>query len=136
MFPVIDLEWPHKDLSPNSRKHWAVRSKLVKAYRWQCAVLVKQALVKTGLNSVPSKARLAAGDRLCLQIDFYPPDRRHRDDDNVIASFKAGRDGLADALGIDDRYFTTNPKLHRDDPIAGGLVRVKLSVDSAGTKRR
>ena len=40
-----------------------------------------------------------------LWVDFYPPDKRRRDDDNVIAAFKAGRDGLADACVLMIRVF-------------------------------
>ena len=40
-----------------------------------------------------------------VRITFYPPDARRRDDDNMIGSFRAARDGIADALGVDDRRF-------------------------------
>lgn len=35
-------------------------------------------------------------------IAFHWPDKRRRDDDNAIASIKAYKDGIADALGMDD----------------------------------
>jgi crossover junction endodeoxyribonuclease RusA len=65
-----------------------------------------------------------AGSKLALWLDFYPPDRRHRDDDNMIASFKAGRDGLALALGIDDKRFRTFPYVQ--DKI-GGYIKVRIT---------
>ena len=37
-----------------------------------------------------------------LTLELVPPDRRKRDDDNIIASCKSYRDGVADALGVDD----------------------------------
>jgi hypothetical protein len=46
-----------------------------------------------------------------LSLNFYPRDRRKRDDDNLIASFKSGRDGIADALGVDDVNFLTTARL-------------------------
>lgn len=64
--------------------------------------------------------------RLHLWIDFYPPDRRRRDDDGLLASCKAYRDGIADALGIDDRRFVSHPYL-RDEVVKGGEVRVRIT---------
>src|SRR3546814_8129920 len=58
---------------------------------------------------------------LPVKITFCPPDRRHRDDDNMIASFKSGRDGMCEALGINDRLL--RPEYHFSDPIKGGAVR-------------
>ncbi len=46
------------------------------------------------------------------------------DDDNVIAAFKAGRDGLADALRIDDSRFRLHPYLQTK---TGGFVLVKMT---------
>lgn len=45
--------------------------------------------------------------RVLFMLVFSPPDKRHRDDDNLIAMFKSGRDGIADAIGIDDVHFVT-----------------------------
>lgn len=66
--------------------------------------------------------------RIALWLDFYPPDRRARDDDNMIASFKAGRDGIALALGINDKRFITHPMVM--DQI-GGFIKVRLSASVA-----
>jgi hypothetical protein len=35
-------------------------------------------------------------------LAFFLPDARHRDDDNLAASCKAYRDGIADGLKVDD----------------------------------
>jgi crossover junction endodeoxyribonuclease RusA len=59
-----------------------------------------------------------------LWIDFYPPDRRQRDDDNMIAAFKSGRDGLAQAFGVNDKRFRTHPYVK--DQI-GGMVKVRFT---------
>jgi len=61
---------------------------------------------------------------LSLVIEFAPPDRRSRDDDNLIASFKSGRDGIAEALGIDDARFHTKHSFSA--PIKGGAVCVRI----------
>lgn len=68
--------------------------------------------------------------KIALWLDFVPPDRRHRDDDNLVASFKAGRDGIAMALGIDDKRFRCFPYVH--DNQIGGFVRVRITGCPAG----
>jgi len=113
---TVTLPWPSKDLSPNARVHWTRRSKVAKAYRMACFTLC--------LEGKLTKPKTAG--RLHLWIDFYPPDRRHRDDDNMIAAFKSGRDGIADALGIDDKRFVCHPCVK--DQI-GGMVRVRITAE-------
>jgi crossover junction endodeoxyribonuclease RusA len=93
--------------------HWAKKSAIAKQYKQACWALTKEACLV-----VPD------GDRIALWLDFYPPDRRARDDDNIIAAFKHGRDGVALALGIDDKRFRTFPYVQ--DKI-GGFVRVRLT---------
>lgn len=61
-----------------------------------------------------------------LWMTFYPPDKRHRDDDNLIASFKSGRDGMAEAIGIDDKRFRLHPFVS-DVTKPGGTVEVTIT---------
>lgn len=116
-FEVI-FPWPSKDLNPNVRSHWSAKSKAAKAYRAACYVLTKQALNGNGRNYPP------LAEKLHLWLSFYPPDRRHRDDDNMIAAFKSGRDGLAEALGINDKKFVTHPMVMGE---IGGMVKVRIT---------
>lgn len=111
---VLCLPWPPKELSPNARVHWAKKAKITKAYRWEAWALAKRA----GLVAPES-------GRVLLVLEFVPPDRRHRDEDNCLASFKAARDGLADALGINDHRFTTQFSM-RAEPVSGGMVLVRI----------
>lgn len=109
------LPWPPKVLSPNARSHWATKSKAAKAYRYRCFLEAKA-------------VRLAAPvGRVLLSLEFVPPNRQRRDDDNLLAAFKAGRDGLADALGVDDSLFVSQVRLMTDEVCPGGAVRVTLS---------
>lgn len=112
MHEVI-LPWPPKELNPNARIHWAKKAPIAKKYKQVCWALIKE-------------ARLVAPDceRIAMWLDFYPPDRRARDDDNIIASFKHGRDGVALALGIDDKRFRVMPYVQ--DKI-GGFIRLRLT---------
>lgn len=108
----LKFPWPPKELSPNKRLHWAKVAKVKKQYRQACYLLTKQAGEKLQ-------------GKLSVDIEFVVPDKRNRDDDNMIASFKAGRDGVAEALGVDDVYFNTTYRVNRE-PIKGGAVIVKI----------
>lgn len=110
----VTLPWPPKELSPNARIHWSRRSKAAKAYRRACHVLTLEA----GIRGVDWD-----GD-VHLWIDFFPPDRRHRDDDNMIAAFKSGRDGMADAMSINDKRFRIHPYVQT---AIGGMVKVRIT---------
>jgi crossover junction endodeoxyribonuclease RusA len=111
---VVILPWPPAQLNPNfrSRSHWP-KTNAAKQYRRACWALTKQA-------------------RLCvewsgpvyLRLTFVPPNRRSRDHDNLIASMKAGLDGLADGLGLDDSRFRLLPAVVASE--VGGMVRVEL----------
>lgn len=115
----VTLPWPPKELSPNARIHWSRRSKAAKAYRRACHVMTLEA----GIRGVDW-----TGD-IHLWIDFYPPDRRHRDDDNMIAAFKAGRDGMADAMGLDDKRFRIHPFVKSE---IGGMVKIRITPGPEG----
>jgi len=56
--------------------------------------------------ALESKLKAPKGDgKIEIEITFYPPDKRHRDADNMVASIKAGLDGIADALRVNDKRF-------------------------------
>lgn len=91
---MIFLPFPPKELSPNARLHWAKTAKAKKIYRLECFIEAKlQGITKLDDPKKPINVSLV----------FYPPDKRKRDWDNALAAAKAGLDGLADALGVDDR---------------------------------
>lgn len=114
MIEVV-LPWPHKYLSPNARVHWAKRSKAAKAYRTECGWHVRAA---------GPKPKFAPSGPITLDIEFVQPDQRGRDLDNMLASIKAGIDGIADALGVNDRRFVFRIRRSSD---VGGMVRVRIA---------
>lgn len=63
-------------------------------------------------------------DALHLTITFVPPDRRHRDLDNMLSSIKAGLDGLRDVLSVDDSKWSLT--IRKADAI-GGMVKVEVA---------
>lgn len=117
----VELDWPPRELSPNARvKHWAIKANAAKGYRHKCFIETKVACVSVDWDG-----------EVHLWITFYPPDKRSRDDDNLIAAFKNGRDGIADALGIDDKRFRTHPWVS-DEVRKGGEVVVRFSQGPTG----
>jgi crossover junction endodeoxyribonuclease RusA len=111
------LPWPDRRLHPNARVHWKAKSPVTKAARSTAHLLALEA----GWHRV----ELPAG-KLHVWIDFYPPDRRRRDDDGLLASMKAARDGIADALKVDDNRFVSHPQL-MDEVRPGGQVVVRIT---------
>lgn len=109
---LIILPWPPTALSPNARGHWSKLAKAKKAYREACAWTAKLH------GASPIQA-----DRLHLTLEFVPPSRRAFDLDNALASCKAGLDGLADVLCVDDSRWSLTIRKAPDGEI-GGMVRV------------
>lgn len=117
MLGELILPWPDKAMSPNARVHWSVKSKAVKIARSFAFLKTKEA----GWD----KIELPEG-RLHLWIDFYPPTKRMPDDDNMLSRCKAYRDGIADALGIDDKRFISHPFV-KSEVVKGGEVRIRIT---------
>ena len=109
---TFTLPWPPSALSPNARQHWSQLSKAKKAYRAACAWTAKE-----------QGAQRIEAERLHLTITFVPPNRRAHDLDNCLSRFKAGADGLADVLGVDDKHWTLT--ISKADTV-GGMVRVEV----------
>ena len=93
----IELDFPPAALFPNRSKgkHWGVMHKPKVEYRETSYWLTKK----------QAGSWKHAGGDLHLTLTFYMPDKRHRDADNCLAAAKAGLDGMADALGMNDRHF-------------------------------
>lgn len=111
---IVELPWPHKDLSPNARVHFMALSRAKKKYRRDCMYAV---MAVNATASGPQE----------LGFMFHPPHNRRYDKDNLIASMKAGIDGIADALKIDDSNFHIGPpEIGAIAP--GGKVRVFIKA--------
>lgn len=99
---MIVLPWPDKRLTPNAKRrtHWRSYQPAIKADRQTGYVLTVMAI-----PLARKRALVGLVGKIPMTIRFVPPDARHRDDDGMIGAFKHMRDGIADALGIDDRRF-------------------------------
>lgn len=107
---MIELPWPATELHPNARVHWSVKARKAKAYRADAGFITKA-------------AKVSAGE--ILHITFMPPDRRHRDLDGMFSAIKSGLDGVADAMGINDRHFRF--VLEIGEVVRGGRVVIMVA---------
>ncbi|MEN3145715.1 endonuclease [Neorhizobium sp. IRAMC:178] len=108
------LPWPDKKLSPNARVHWRTLARAKK----QTKEFSYYRAMEAGLRKI-------AADTVAARYTFYPPSRRRFDLDNLIGRMKAGQDGIAMAIGVDDSKWTTTYKLA--GPIEkAGMVKVEL----------
>jgi len=88
--PII-LPFPDKRLSPNARMNrFALNT-------------VKQEARLIGFLAAKQSGLILPNANLQAFIKINPPDSRWRDDDNILASLKGHRDGIFDALGINDK---------------------------------
>lgn len=111
---MIILPWPNRVLHPNARSHWAAKAKAAKAYRKAAGWLTKA--------SGDTVDGMGAVD---LHITFYPPNKRKHDLDGCLSAIKAGIDGVADALKVDDSRFTI--RIEKGEIIKGGEVRIIIT---------
>lgn len=114
---MIELGWPAKALSPNARVHHMALYKAKKAAKEEAFFATKAAMHGWSFAH--------HGERLPFVVTAYPPtDGQSRDDDNLAASTKASRDGIARALGIDDKFF--DQRLQWGEPVKGGKIVVAV----------
>lgn len=116
----VALPWPDRRLHPNGRIHWAPHAAAKKAARAYAHAI-------TCATSTPAqRAALKAAGAVNVSMTFNPPDNRRRDDDGMIASMKAARDGIADAIGVDDSKWRTSYAIL--GPVKGGRVVVEVTA--------
>ena len=103
----VTLPWPPAQLSPNFRTR---RASWIGAVRKAYRAKVAEAIWARGVRPTDGVA--------LREIIFHPPTRAKRDDDNLRAMFKAGRDAVAEVLGVDDVTFNEIP--HRIGAVVKG----------------
>lgn len=118
--PTVSFPWPSPQVFPNFKRahHWRSYRTFEQSERGNGALITCEAIPYTVRHLVQGEGKLR------LRIDFYPPDRRKRDDDGCIGAFKHYRDGFADALGVDDARFRCQYEFH--EPEKPGRVEVTV----------
>lgn len=107
---MITLPWPPAALSSNARGHWTTRARATRKYRDDAR-----------LCTLAAKPSVPAEGEIALTIRFVPPHRRF-DPANYPAMAKAGIDGIADALKVNDKRFA--PVWTYAEPEKPGRVEV------------
>lgn len=114
----IDLSWPAAELSPNARVHHMVAHRFKKAAKIEAGWATK---IAKPFRWAPN------GERVKVHFIAHPPKGwRTGDDDNLVARCKAHLDGIAEALGINDRLFEA-PTIAWSDRCERGKLIVELS---------
>lgn len=121
---IIELGWPSARLSPNARgSHWP-RTHAAKIAREEAYSAARQAM---GAQFGPSFTKLPhdGESNIVLRQIAHPPDKRERDRDGIDARLKSHRDGIADALGVNDRFFRPTG-IEWGAPVHGGKVVIEV----------
>ena len=116
---TITFSWPDKKLWPNDKngKAWmSYQAEKVRA-RDEGYWSTKKAL---GANSIQLQSRTPT------KVTFVFPDRRNRDIEGCIGAIKHHIDGIAKALGVDDRIFRPWTVDDALDAKGKGLVIVEI----------
>lgn len=92
----IILPFPSRKLSPNYHAGWRakeVERSAAYSHGYKAALIAKRS------------ESFVYADEYQVNIAICPPDRRHRDIDNIHASLKHYIDGVCEILEINDRQF-------------------------------
>lgn len=105
------FDWPDSKLNPNDRAHYQTKAK-IRAKQKSAAFYITKSYGKKWPEPV------------AIDIIFHPPNKRHRDLDNLLASCKGMIDGICEAMGINDKNI--HPiTLDWGDVVKGGRVEIK-----------
>lgn len=99
---IITLPLPPKELSPNARVHWRVKSKATGGYR--------ERAMYAGWDLFPRSSSAPLHNTATVQVQWFTKTAHRPDGDNALASLKALFDGLTDAgIFSDDKWLTHLP---------------------------
>jgi crossover junction endodeoxyribonuclease RusA len=117
---VLELPWPDARLKPNSRVHFmslaTAKREAKDAANWTTrATIGRNKFVHDGTSDI------------VLKQVAHPPDNRARDRDNLDASLKAARDGIALGLGVNDKHFRPTG-IEWGEVIPGGRIVITVTA--------
>lgn len=104
---------------PNAREHWAAKMRRTKQQRTAAHLALIEQVGRERLRSI---ARCAV-----ISITLARIGGRPMDDDNLAAALKPIRDGVADALGLDDGDYRLRWRYEQHP--GGRSVTVKIVID-------
>lgn len=109
---MIVLPFPDACLSGHNTGHWSKKARVVATHRAWAFHATRAA-----------KATVQEAGDIAITFRFFPPDRRG-DRTNYPNRLKPYIDGIAEALGINDRRFL--PAYEFADPEKPGRIEVRL----------
>jgi crossover junction endodeoxyribonuclease RusA len=112
---AITLPWPDKLLWPRSRPHWAVKARVTSVAKALAFYTAKA-----------NKPTLYGSSELVVKVVGNAPSKRSYDGDNLQAACKAYFDGIAAAIGIDDKHWRFDG-VTKGDPVKGGQVVIIIA---------
>ena len=118
---TLEIPWPVKEVFPNFRQshHWTSFTEQRKSQR-DTAKAIAERCTPTQADF----AVLAGLDKIPFDVEFYPPDRRHRDDDGMVGAIKSARDGIADGLNVNDRRFRATYRFMEPEKPGRVVIRI------------
>lgn len=117
----VSVPYPPKALSPNASVHHMALYRAKRAYKDAVCTLC----LAHGANRLTGP--------FLVHVTFHPINRGPvPDKDNLIAAFKAGQDGLAQALGVDDREFNDRLTHSIGDRSPQGEVVIDVVCETEG----
>lgn len=111
---IIRLAWPDAPLWQNRRYHRQVVARAKAAQRKEAWALALHHAVERMPEAV-------------IEFTFHPPPRSRPDAQNLPATVKGAIDGIADAMGCDDRGFRCVFPNQVAEKIKGGCVLVHVT---------
>ena len=111
---VIELPHPSGKLGGNGRVHWSVKHKLSHAVKVAAKLLALRCIEEHGYPVTESPSR--------YRVQWFYKGCRP-DDDNVLSRCKYVKDGMCEALGIDDAQLSLDGIELLHDKVLAGTVR-------------
>lgn len=115
---LLETLIPLKTVSEtNVREHWTARHRRRSQIRRAVAFILRPMIGETSLPCIVRITRLAPSNGL--------------DDDNLVSACKPVRDGVADALGVDDRTAAIRWQYSQ----ARGKAAIKITIEKADSEK-
>lgn len=112
----IELGWPAKELSPNTPVHYMKLNRFKNAAKTEAGWATKFA-IQNDRDWEP------AAETVSVNLIAHPPKHWNTGDrDNFAARCKAHLDGIANALGINDKHFGSPTVTWADKTEHGKLI--------------
>ena len=116
---------PSVALSPNARAHWGKRSAVVRESKSDAYIATMGCLYGDGAK----RWDFSSTDSLWIVevVIYWEKGRKTMDSDNAVAICKSLLDGVADALGVNDKRFRIQPVEQRRSGDRAGYVVVTVT---------